>query len=117
MTTTGVVVSFGLVGLLWLGLIGGVVAWSRRRPDETPEQARVRRDAVPRARRQEWAETRTTPRVVIVGGIVLLFVGGVGVRVLEDPTWWGWAALVLALPVLLLGFWLDAADRRRRGAA
>jgi hypothetical protein len=53
---------------------------------------------------------------VIVGGLVLLLVGGIGVRAVEQPTWWGWLALVAALPALLAGFGMDAASRRRRRA-
>jgi Na+/glutamate symporter len=107
-------VSVTVVGVIWAGIIGGVVAWGRRRPDETSEQARDRRQETPRRRREEWRATSGPARAVILVGLVLFLVGGVGVRVVDEPTWWGWAALVAALLVLLAGFGLDAARRRRR---
>lgn len=116
MSTTGVVVSSIVVGLLWAGIIGGAIAWGRRRPDETPQQARDRRRETPRRRREEWRTTSAPAKAVIVGGLVLLLVGGIGVRAVEQPTWWGWPALAAALPALLAGFGMDAASRRRRRA-
>lgn len=114
MTTTGVVVSVTVLGVIWAGIIGGLVAWGRRRPDETPEQARERRQETPRRRREEWRTTSRPAKAVLLGGVALFFVGGIGVRVVDEPTWWGWATLVAALPVLLAGFGLDTAQRRRR---
>ncbi len=53
---------------------------------------------------------------VIVGRLALLLVGGLGVRVPEEPTWWGWVARVSAGPVMLVGFAVDPVGHRRGGA-
>lgn len=82
-----------------IAIVVGFVVYERNHPEE--------RKAYDARRRAEWRDTRPGAKHVFILAMGFFLVGGFGVRLPEEPAWWGWPLLLAAFPLIGLYAFLD----------
>ncbi|GHG53295.1 hypothetical protein GCM10011331_18730 [Flavimobilis marinus] len=82
-----------------IALVVGFVVYERNHREE--------RKAYDARRRAEWRDTRPGAKHVFILAMGFFLVGGFGVRLPEEPAWWGWPVFLATFPLIGLYAFLD----------